>query len=144
MTTPSPYCNATQSHCADRRQCLAKDQFCNFKEECNDHSDELSCPQVCTFEGPTTCLWTNDNRQKLKWSFGNGKTASTDTGPSHGKSLGLEFYPIDFFVRVDHTLNSVNGTYIYLETSSGLNGDRARLISPLYIKSSKTCSFTFW
>jgi len=52
------------------------------------------------------------------------------------------FIFIYFFL--DHTLNTVNGTYIYLETSSGTNGDRARLISPIYRKSSKICSFTFW
>lgn len=44
----------------------------------------------------------------------------------------------------DHTTNSATGTYIYLETSEGVYGDRARLISPLYRKSSKTCTFTFW
>ena len=49
-----------------------------------------------------------------------------------------------FLFSIDHTTNSEIGTYIYLETSEGIYGDRARLISPLYRKSSKTCAFTFW
>jgi hypothetical protein len=86
-TTESPYCNSTHSHCLqNNRQCIPKDQFCNFNIECTDQTDELSCPQTCTFEQQTLCLWTNDRRQKLIWDFGSGKTASIDTGPSTGKS----------------------------------------------------------
>mgnify|MGYP002423887678 FL=1 len=85
-TTQSPHCNSTHSHCLKNTyECIPKDQFCNFKDECSDRTDELSCPQVCTFEGKTTCLWTHDTKQKLKWEFGNGETASSNTGPSHGK-----------------------------------------------------------
>ena len=84
-TTQSPYCNSTHSHCLQNlRQCIPKDQFCNFNIECTDQTDELSCPQTCTFEQKSLCLWTHDNKQKLKWSFGSGNTASADTGPSTG------------------------------------------------------------
>ncbi|CAF1456361.1 unnamed protein product, partial [Rotaria sordida] len=127
-TTQSPYCNATHSHCTQNtRQCIPKDQFCNFNIECTDQTDELSCPLACNFDQNTTCLWTNDRKQKLIWEFGSGRTASSGTGPS-----------------TDHSTGSVTGTYIYLETSTGNFGDRAHLISPLYRKSSKTCKFTFW
>ncbi|CAF4840990.1 unnamed protein product, partial [Rotaria sp. Silwood1] len=127
-TTQSPYCNSTHSHClTNTRQCLPKDQFCNFNVDCTDQTDELSCPSTCNFEQNTSCLWTNDRKQKLKWSFGSGRTASMNTGPS-----------------TDYTTHSINGTYIYLETSDGNFGDRALFISPLYRKSSKMCKFTFW
>ncbi|CAF3769976.1 unnamed protein product, partial [Adineta steineri] len=127
-TTQSPYCNATHSHCfQNTRECIPKDQFCNFNIECTDQTDELSCPSTCTFEQKSLCNWKNDNKQKLNWDFGSGHTSSTNTGPS-----------------TDHTTHSVNGTYIYLETSTGFTGDKARLISPIYRKSSKTCMFTFW
>ncbi|CAF1639090.1 unnamed protein product, partial [Adineta ricciae] len=127
-TTPMPGCNATHAYClTDRTQCIPREQFCNFYIECKDKTDELSCPISCTFEQKTLCQWAHDTKQKLKWTFGNSDTSSTNTGPSF-----------------DHTTHSVNGTYIYLETSDGVNGDKARLISPLYRKSSKTCMFTFW
>ncbi|CAF4821317.1 unnamed protein product, partial [Rotaria sp. Silwood2] len=86
-----------------------------------------SCPSRCLFEQNSSCFWTNDRKQKLNWDFGSGRTTSSDTGPS-----------------TDHSTNSINGTYIYLETSTGSFGDRAHFISPLYRKSSKTCKFTFW
>jgi hypothetical protein len=85
-TTQSPYCNSTYSHCpTNTAQCIPKDQFCNFNDECSDKSDESSCPRTCTFEQETLCQWTLDRRQKLFWDYGSGKTASSDTGPSTGK-----------------------------------------------------------
>jgi hypothetical protein len=90
-TTQSPYCNSSHSHCLQNTgQCIPKDQFCNFNIECNDQTDEFSCPQVCTFEQQTLCLWTHDRKQKLLWDFGNGKTASSGTGPSTGKSFSFQ------------------------------------------------------
>jgi hypothetical protein len=145
-TTQSPYCNSTHSHCSiNTGQCIPKDQFCNFNEECSDQTDELSCPRTCNFEQQSLCKWTNDTKQKLSWHFGSGKTATSDTGPSIGKFV-FSTQNNFFFSRLcsDHTTLSINGTYIYLETSNGIYGDLARLISPLYRKSSKTCMFTFW
>ncbi|CAF4335267.1 unnamed protein product, partial [Rotaria sordida] len=82
-TTQSPYCNATHSHCLQNiRQCIPKDQFCNFNIECVDQTDELSCPPTCAFEQKRLCFWTNDLKQKLIWDFGNGTTSSISTGQS--------------------------------------------------------------
>jgi hypothetical protein len=84
-TTQSPYCNATHSHCTkDTNQCIPKDQFCNFNIECRDRTDELTCPLKCTFDQRDLCQWTHDRKQKLKWDFGNGATASDNTGPQTG------------------------------------------------------------
>lgn len=144
-TTQSPYCNYTHSHClTNTRQCIPKEQFCNFNIECTDQTDELSCPQTCTFENKDLCQWKHDPKQKLKWDFGSGNTASANTGPSTGKSDSTRIMRSFNLSRIDHTTLSINGTYIYLETSDGTFGDRARLISPLFRKSSKTCKFTFW
>ncbi|CAF1046788.1 unnamed protein product [Didymodactylos carnosus] len=126
-TTASPYCNSTHSHCEIGKQCIPKDQFCNFNIECTDQTDEKPCPQACVFDGKTLCLWENDRKAERRWEFGSGKTPSIDTGPN-----------------TDHTTLSTDGNYIYLETSDGITGHKARLISPLYRKSSKTCAFTFW
>ena len=85
-TTPMPGCNATHAYClTDKTQCIPREQFCNFYIECNDKTDELSCPISCSFEQKTLCQWTHDAKQKLKWSFGNSDTSSANTGPSFGK-----------------------------------------------------------
>ena len=87
-TTPSPYCNSAQSHClVQTGQCLPKEQFCNFNDECRDRTDELSCPPTCSFENRDLCKWNHDLKEKLKWDFGNGNTASSNTGPAFGKYL---------------------------------------------------------
>lgn len=85
VTTSSLYCNASFSHCLQNRKCIPIDQFCNFNIECDDQTDELSCPSVCTFEQKSLCQWTQDRKQKLIWDFGSGRTTSTGTGPSTGK-----------------------------------------------------------
>jgi hypothetical protein len=126
-TTQSPFCSATQSHCLqESRQCIPKDQFCNFNIECTDQTDEMSCPSTCTFEQNTFCLWNHDPKSQLKWFLGSGNP-SPIVGPS-----------------IDHTTNTTNGKYIYLQIGDGIASHNARLISPLYRRSSKTCKFTFW
>ncbi len=85
-TPSSQYCNSTYYHCSTNiRECIPKDQFCNFNIECQDQTDELSCPSTCTFEQKSLCQWTHDRKQKLQWDFGSGRTTSLDTGPSTGK-----------------------------------------------------------
>ena len=85
-TTQSPYCNSTHSHClTNTRQCIPKDQFCNFNTECQDLTDEQSCPAACNFDQKDYCQWVNDPKQKLKWDLGNGTTASANTGPTTGQ-----------------------------------------------------------
>lgn len=98
-TTQSPYCNSTHSHCStNKNECIPKDQFCNFNIECTDQTDELSCPLACTFDDKTLCQWINDKKQSLKWNFGNGHTASSDTGPSIGKKFIFIINFLYFFI----------------------------------------------
>ena len=85
-TTQSPSCSATFSPCLQNTsQCIPADQFCNFKPECTDQTDESSCPSTCSFEQQDLCQWRNDQRQKLTWELGTGRTTPTGTGPSTGK-----------------------------------------------------------
>lgn len=46
---------------------------------------------------------------------------------------------------VDHTLQTANGTYLYIETSrSGTEKDPAQLETAMYVASSSKCKLTFW
>ncbi|KAJ8050665.1 MAM and LDL-receptor class A domain-containing protein 2 [Holothuria leucospilota] len=65
----------------------------------------------CNFE-QGLCLWHQDKSDDMEWTRKSGSTSSVDTGPSY-----------------DHTLGTSAGYYIFLETSSGLLDDYARLIS---------------
>jgi hypothetical protein len=74
------------------------------------------------------CQWQNDTSANFNWYINNGVTATLLTGPS-----------------VDHTTDSKNGHYIYLEASSPQKpNDKARLLSPsLNINSNGGC-FKFY
>jgi len=71
---------------------------------------------TCTFE-KNQCGWVNTDKDNFDWQRKQGKTLSVGTGPS-----------------VDHTTGTNLGYYVYIETSFGSVGDRARLVSPLFQK----------
>ena len=81
----------------------------------------------CDFENDL-CSWTNDEKAKQPWLRNKGFTLSEGTGP-----------------LLDHTLQSIDGHYIYLETSYPTKkNDTARLLSqPVGIRSTGYC-FKFW
>ena len=77
----------------------------------------------CTFES-NQCGWTNTDKDNFDWKRKQGSTPSIGTGPS-----------------VDHTLGTKKGYFVYIETSFGRIGDRARFLSPLF---KKVCIFFYW
>ena len=70
----------------------------------------------CTFE-KNQCGWVNTVKDNFDWQRKQGRTPSFGTGPS-----------------VDHTTGTNLGYYMYIETSFGSVGDRARLVSPQFQK----------
>ncbi|CAF4949449.1 unnamed protein product, partial [Rotaria magnacalcarata] len=70
-------------------------------------------PINCDFEGRTICSWTQQKDDTFDWLLQSGETESFGTGPT-----------------VDHTTNSAQGHYLYIESSlpAKLN-DTARIIS---------------
>ncbi|XP_035827615.1 MAM and LDL-receptor class A domain-containing protein 1 [Aplysia californica] len=77
----------------------------------------------CDFESGL-CGWTN-TVSATTWQRHSGSTLSLQTGPSG-----------------DHTKGT--GHYIYLETSSGRNGDQAVLSSPTGFNGNATQCLSFW
>lgn len=70
----------------------------------------------CDFEDSKLCGYTQDTTDKFNWIWHRGSTGSQKTGP-----------------RMDHTLGTISGHYMYIEASSPrLPNDTARLISPSY------------
>lgn len=70
----------------------------------------------CTFES-NQCGWVNTDKDNFDWKRKQGRTPSYGTGPS-----------------VDHTTGTNQGYYMYIETSYGTVGDRARMLSPVFKK----------
>ncbi|MEL6672709.1 MAG: T9SS type A sorting domain-containing protein, partial [Bacteroidota bacterium] len=72
--------------------------------------------------------WINSADDDSDWTIDNGGTGSSNTGPD-----------------VDHTTGSSSGKYLYIETSSGSDGDTYDLISPCIDLSGATVPvLSFW
>ncbi|XP_028283475.1 MAM and LDL-receptor class A domain-containing protein 2 [Parambassis ranga] len=82
----------------------------------------------CDFES-SMCSWSNlgGNVDQRDWICGSGATAYPNTGPS-----------------VDHTTNSTNGHYVYVDSSVGEWGDMSFLISDVFQPSTRGHCLTFW
>lgn len=82
---------------------------------------------TCDFENNDLCDWRNLNSSDFSWLLNQGPTSSSGTGPSK-----------------DHTLNSYQGHYIFIETSSpARKGWKAQLASEPTLASKPAC-VDFW
>ena len=125
-TTPSS-CGAGKLPC-NNGQCIPSQNFCNFRPDCSDSSDESKCPSTYNFENGTLRLWKNDPNNDFNWTVASNGNPDAITGPS-----------------VDHTQQISSGKYLLLKgLINSLDQKVARIISPIYNQAGKTCNFTFW
>ena len=94
--------------------CIAFEDQCDFTDDCGDSSDEEGCTTYagrCNFEDGSICDWTQDEGDH--WKLG---------------SPSME----DLIPQRDHTLNTVSGSYIHIDSSKfQTNATTATLYSPL-------------
>ena len=122
-TTPSS-CGAGKLPCKNA-QCIPSSSFCNFRFDCDDHSDEAQCPALIDFETGDLQHWTNDVPNNFNWTVASG---GTPTGPP-----------------TDHTKAIAAGKYAVVTGQiTTLSKQASRLVSPIYNQAGKTCNFTFW
>ncbi|BFZ16139.1 hypothetical protein BsWGS_19178 [Bradybaena similaris] len=73
----------------------------------------------CDFETSTFCGWSQDDTDDFDWTWSKGETPTANTGP-----------------RFDHTTNSPEGHYLFMESSAPQKtGQKTRLVSPPYVYS---------
>ncbi|XP_014854147.1 PREDICTED: MAM and LDL-receptor class A domain-containing protein 2-like [Poecilia mexicana] len=94
------------------------------------HLTDAQCPPhgFCDFES-SFCSWSNlgGRVDQGDWLLGAGASPNPNTGPT-----------------VDHTTNSSNGHYIYVDSSVGEWGDTSYLVSDVFQPSSRGHCLTFW
>ncbi|XP_045507573.1 MAM and LDL-receptor class A domain-containing protein 2-like [Colias croceus] len=94
--------------------------------------DSSQPPQLsCDFESPDLCGWKQDELHDFDWKRLNKRTPSSFlfTGPSFDHTLGI----------------GRDGYYMYIESTSRLENDTARLISPIFDNSlTKDGCFSFY
>ncbi|XP_072176476.1 MAM and LDL-receptor class A domain-containing protein 2-like [Diadema setosum] len=118
---------ASQTYTCSDGSTIPQENFCDFREDCPDGGDEATCPSVCSFEDGL-CFWYQLTSDTFDWTLLDRDDLSDSySGPA-----------------TDHTLNSVNGHYIYVDGADTLLNTRARLLGPVFKLAARTCKFTMW
>jgi len=144
LTCGSP----NQFRCKASQECISMDMLCNFRYDCQDKSDEDFCPWTCNFDSMLSTrilhfyIFTSDNTKQITiYAIGSMKTKDPilsqrllgnwelDRRP---KQLVLNLVNHFYFnlfrstfnskwfiiIYEDHTTNSPNGYFLYLEYKS--------------------------
>ncbi|CAH1259358.1 MALRD1 [Branchiostoma lanceolatum] len=122
-----PSCPTVHMECLNG-QCVPMDQWCDFTDDCGDHTDEQQCvsyPGRCDFQH-SLCDWIQPDRDDVDWVRHSGSTPTSNTGPA-----------------ADH-LGDTNSYYLYLEASDSGHRDKAILAYPHTFRPSSNCKFRFY
>ncbi|XP_041480950.1 MAM and LDL-receptor class A domain-containing protein 2-like [Lytechinus variegatus] len=111
--------------------CIDESNYCDFAYQCEiGHEDEAYCPSTCNFDAvdQTLCYWSQDVNDDFDWSlFTAAEVDDSYKGP-----------------RTDHTTGSPSGHYIYVDGTLSSINTFAKLISPIYTKSARGCTFSMY
>ncbi|CAN9506358.1 unnamed protein product [Ophioblennius macclurei] len=129
-------CQEEEFACGTLKECIPIIQVCDFRQDCSDGSDELSCvKESCDFESSDTCgwIWVQPPLAPVhafSWS------------PTQGENVhaGEQYHrPVH-----DHTLNSPEGWYMYADSSNGGYGQVTDLQTPVISSTGPHCTLVFW
>uniref|UniRef100_A0A3B4CKL8 MAM domain-containing protein n=1 Tax=Pygocentrus nattereri TaxID=42514 RepID=A0A3B4CKL8_PYGNA len=137
--TPVPphSCLMGQYVCGSYGECVSQSQVCDFRLDCSDGSDEKDCVmEQCDFEGGLLCGWNLASPappvplHAFRWQTGQGETMH------HGEQFHR---PVN-----DHTHGTVEGWYVYADSSNGGYGHTSDLLTPLITATGPQCTMEFW
>ncbi|KAG2458289.1 MALR1 protein, partial [Polypterus senegalus] len=130
-------CSHEQFACQETGRCIDAGRRCDFRGDCADKSDEVTCVQpMCNFEGGLMCGWhqntstSSEAEHPFQWFIGKG--ASLHPGEENHRPAW------------DHSSASHDGFYMYADSSNGAYGDIADLLTPLISRTGPQCTLTFW
>lgn len=131
--TGTTYKNAACATCHDVEatvvgECGAPPPDPCHEVDCPAHSGCARTVADCDFEAGL-CGWQDGRDGEFQWTMGTGTTATSGTGPA-----------------ADHTTQSVDGHYLYVEASAKDGGDEAHLVSPWFKPADlgDSCRLDFW
>ncbi|XP_030853092.1 MAM and LDL-receptor class A domain-containing protein 1-like [Strongylocentrotus purpuratus] len=131
IPTQPNHCELGMRPC-DIDQCIDESYYCDFNPDCPvGGEDELYCPSTCDFDTVgilSTCYWSQDVKDDFDWSWFNApEMEDSYNGP-----------------RYDHTTASTSGHYIYVDGTISSINTYAKLVSPIYKKTNRGCTFSMY
>ncbi|XP_038652380.1 MAM and LDL-receptor class A domain-containing protein 1 [Scyliorhinus canicula] len=135
-TLPPNNCTANEFICKTNGQCVDIIKKCDFRDDCSDKTDELSCVgKTCDFDNGTACGWkqqidSSADENIFQWFTGQGSSI-------HPGEVGNR-------PTTDHTTGTRQGWYLYADSSNGEFGQSADIITPAISLSGPKCKLGFW
>ncbi|XP_035221345.1 MAM and LDL-receptor class A domain-containing protein 2-like [Stegodyphus dumicola] len=145
-TTPMPTgCKADEFFCVEDKVCIPAVKRCDFREDCQDKSDEAGCVKnYCNFVD-NLCGWKVLHKKKnvtrakrqvdeesaFRWIRIQAKDKHT--------KVNLNYRP-----NVDHSTNSTDGWYMLADAAPGRQGDVTSLVTPKISATHSHCALDFW
>eukprot|EP00057_Strongylocentrotus_purpuratus_P008856 XP_011663330.1 PREDICTED: uncharacterized protein LOC584152 [Strongylocentrotus purpuratus] len=120
------YITSVQGYTCTDGLVIDDENVCDFREDCSDGLDESTCPATCDFEAGL-CEWYHDASLDLNWTMFMNNEPEWYYGPG-----------------ADHTLNSVNGHYLYIDDTYSEVDQKAIIRSPTYQMAARRCIFSMW
>ncbi|KAG0721748.1 MAM and LDL-receptor class A domain-containing protein 2 [Chionoecetes opilio] len=122
---PSP-CADDEFYCGYQSACISASKRCDWHNDCKNNADEEFCGE-CSFEYGL-CDWYDASAGMFQWRRISASAFSYISHPN-----------------VDHTYNTSEGHYIYLENGVGIDGKTAILNSPkISHMTGPYCELHFW
>ncbi|XP_078056417.1 MAM and LDL-receptor class A domain-containing protein 1 [Mustelus asterias] len=135
-TLPPNNCTANQFICKTNGQCVDISKKCDFRDDCSDKTDELSCvAKICDFDHGISCGW----KQQID-------SSATENIFQWFTGQGSDIHPGEVGNRpsTDHTTGTEQGWYLYADSSNGEFGSSADIITPVISLSGPKCKLGFW
>ncbi|MPC07725.1 MAM and LDL-receptor class A domain-containing protein 1 [Portunus trituberculatus] len=122
---PSP-CGDDKFYCGVAYECIPESKRCDWQYDCTNKADEDYCG-ACNFEYDM-CDWYDGSAGIFQWRRVRAGDFSSVTHPN-----------------VDHTYNTSDGHFVYIESGAGIDGRTAMLYSPrLSHTAGFYCELHFW
>uniref|UniRef100_A0A8C3C7D9 MAM and LDL receptor class A domain containing 1 n=1 Tax=Cairina moschata TaxID=8855 RepID=A0A8C3C7D9_CAIMO len=142
-TLPMNNCTENEFVCRASGHCIQMIQRCDFRPDCSDKSDESDCAmEVCNFEDKTLCGWYQPAFEQ------NSRTDSIhDTNIFKWElGSGANLYPgeEEHCPSTDHTTYTVEGWYLFADSSNGEFGHTADIATPVISLTGPKCKIVFW
>ncbi|XP_063781223.1 MAM and LDL-receptor class A domain-containing protein 1 [Pseudophryne corroboree] len=122
-------CPLTSFSCGDGK-CIAWKQYCDFNKDCTNGVDEALCPAKCDFESSSCGWYERHYADAFDWV----RQSWSGLSPAYRSQAPPQ----------DHSTNTSEGHFMFIQKKSSNFTQIAELRSPRFSQAGPGCSLTFW